>query len=224
MGLSLLAESSIPLIYWDDAFLTASYLINRLPTPFLNNKTPFEILFHKSPNYDFLKVFGCLCYSYLRPDNDHKLIFRSKPCTFLGYSFYHKGYKCLVSDARVYIARHVMFDETKFPFVLLMKSLALSSHSCSSMQNFRTMTYQFPTTTLLPIHNSLSHFSKASSKGNSVSRSQHLNTSNSGSAPSIPLCVDLRFTLFSSHSNSSNFTSSSISSSLESSNHISLLC
>jgi histone deacetylase 1/2 len=32
-GLALLAHSSLPLRYWDEAFLTACYLINRMPTP-----------------------------------------------------------------------------------------------------------------------------------------------------------------------------------------------
>ena len=34
-GLALLAHSSLPLRYWDEAFLTACYLINRMPTPCL---------------------------------------------------------------------------------------------------------------------------------------------------------------------------------------------
>jgi histone deacetylase 1/2 len=32
MGLTLLSQSSLPLTYWDHAFLTAVHLINRLPT------------------------------------------------------------------------------------------------------------------------------------------------------------------------------------------------
>jgi hypothetical protein len=31
MGLALLAHDSIPLKYWDEAFLTATFLINRTP-------------------------------------------------------------------------------------------------------------------------------------------------------------------------------------------------
>jgi histone deacetylase 1/2 len=44
-GLALLAHSSLPLHYWDEAFLTACYLINRMPTPVLKNETPmFRLL------------------------------------------------------------------------------------------------------------------------------------------------------------------------------------
>jgi len=75
------------------------------------------LLFHKSPDYQFLKVFGCECWPYLRPYNSHKFAFCSKTCVFLGYSLSHHGYKCLDPLAnRVYIAQHVVFNEQAFPF------------------------------------------------------------------------------------------------------------
>jgi histone deacetylase 1/2 len=40
VGLSLLAQSSMPLKYWDQAFLTATYLINRTPSKVIGNSTP----------------------------------------------------------------------------------------------------------------------------------------------------------------------------------------
>lgn len=46
-GLALLAHSFVPQLYWPDAFFTVVYLINWLPTPVLNMKSPFKILFHK---------------------------------------------------------------------------------------------------------------------------------------------------------------------------------
>lgn len=56
-------QSGLTLKYWTDCIMTASYLINRLPTPLLANKSPFEVLFHKSPSYTHLKVFGCLPFA-----------------------------------------------------------------------------------------------------------------------------------------------------------------
>ena len=116
-GLALLAQSSLPFKFWDEAFRTAVYLYNRLPSSVLSNKCPFEMLFHKQPNYSHLRVFGCACYPNLRPYNNHKLAFRSTQCIFLGYSLNHKGYKCLANSGRVYISRDVIFDESLFPYV-----------------------------------------------------------------------------------------------------------
>ncbi|KAL3820422.1 hypothetical protein ACJIZ3_006327 [Penstemon smallii] len=116
-GLALLSHSSLPHRYWSDAFNTAVYLINKLPTPTLNHKSPHEILFKKTPNYLFLKKFGCLCWPNLRPFNKHKLNFRSLPCVFLGYSSSHHGYLCFhMNTGRMYISRDVLFDENNFPF------------------------------------------------------------------------------------------------------------
>jgi hypothetical protein len=117
MGLTLLAHSSTPLTYWAEAFQTASYLINRLPTLVLHNLSPFQKLFKLRPNYTFLRVFGCACWPHLRPYNQHKLAYQSDECIFLDYSPSHRGYKCLhLPSSHLYISRHVIFYESSFPF------------------------------------------------------------------------------------------------------------
>lgn len=116
-GLALLAHSSLPLRFWDEAFLTACYLINRLPTRVLSNSTPITKLLNITPDYSFLRTFGCACWPSLRKYNSHKLDFRSTMCVFLGYSPVHKGYKCLDrKTGRIYISRDVIFDENVFLF------------------------------------------------------------------------------------------------------------
>ena len=115
-GLALLAHASLPMPFWQYAFQTTTFLINRMPSQVLNHASPYFTLFHKEPDYRFLKVFGCLCYPFIHPYNNHKLQYRSVQCTFLGYSFNHKGYLCLDSaTGRVYTTPHVVFDEHKFP-------------------------------------------------------------------------------------------------------------
>ena len=64
--LSLLASASMPLKFWDQAFLTVSFLINCLLSPVTQNKSPFEILFCNTLDYNFLKVFGCTCWPHLQ--------------------------------------------------------------------------------------------------------------------------------------------------------------
>jgi hypothetical protein len=116
-GLSLLATVSVPFTFWDTAFETTTYLINRLPSKITKKKSPYECLFHLTPDYKYVKIFGCECWPFLRPYQSSKLSFRFSSCVFTAYSKNHLGYECLhIPSDRVYIARHVVFNENSFPF------------------------------------------------------------------------------------------------------------
>lgn len=58
-GLTLLFHANLPKALWVEAFSTAVYLINRLPSSALAMNTPFHKLYGKYPDYCSLKVFGC---------------------------------------------------------------------------------------------------------------------------------------------------------------------
>lgn len=56
-------QGTIPIRFWGECVLTAVYLINKLPTPVLKGKSPYE-LFHKhKPVVAHMRVLGCLCYA-----------------------------------------------------------------------------------------------------------------------------------------------------------------
>ncbi|XP_048620291.1 uncharacterized protein LOC125590664 [Brassica napus] len=113
---ALLFQSNIPLSYWSDCVVTAAFLINRLPSPLLNNKSPYELLLKKIPDYNVLRAFGCLCYVSTHAKDRHKFSPRARASVFLGYPFGYKGYKVLNLDTRsVSISRNVVFHETIFP-------------------------------------------------------------------------------------------------------------
>lgn len=115
-GLTLIAQAWMPLNYWWEAFNTAVLLINGLPSSVLNGLSPMEQLLDKCLNYSDLRVFGCACYPYLRPYNQHKLDFHTAKCVYLGPSPVHKGHRCMNSAGRIFISRHVHFNELDFPF------------------------------------------------------------------------------------------------------------
>lgn len=114
-GLSMLAHANMPLMFWNEA-CSAVFLINRLPSQPLGDLSPYEKLFKTKPNYSFLRTFGCLCFPNIRPFTKTKLQFRSVPCVFLGYSPLYKGYKCRDPTGRIFITRHVTFNEAIFPY------------------------------------------------------------------------------------------------------------
>ncbi|GAU51268.1 hypothetical protein TSUD_412550 [Trifolium subterraneum] len=116
LGLTLLAQAKMPLRYWWEAFSTAVYLINRLPSSVNPNESPYSLMFKREPDYNALKPFGCACYPCLKPYNQHKLQFHTTRCVFVGYSNSHKGYKCINSHGRIFVSRHVIFNENHFPF------------------------------------------------------------------------------------------------------------
>lgn len=93
---------------------------------------PSILLFHKTPDYSTLKPFGCACFPWLKPYMPHKLVPKSICCVFLGYCTTSKGYRCYdpIGD-RVYVSRHVRFEEHSFPYASLVSSFVPST-SCST--------------------------------------------------------------------------------------------
>ena len=114
---SLLLQSSLPSHFWVEALLTAVHLINRLPTKLLSHKSPYELLFHRTPDYKPLRTFNCECFPWLKPHSVNKLSPCTSPYIFLGYSLHHKAYHCFdPTSGSIHISRHVKFNESIFPY------------------------------------------------------------------------------------------------------------
>ncbi|KAI3788114.1 hypothetical protein L2E82_00783 [Cichorium intybus] len=115
---SLLFQSGLPLNLWGETVLTATFLINRTPTSILSGKSPFEMVYKVEPNFDFLRVFGCLCFA-TKLNNSDKFAPRSDKCVLIGFSNLKKGYKLLsLDDKSVFFSRDVRFYESVFPLKL----------------------------------------------------------------------------------------------------------
>jgi hypothetical protein len=114
---TLLLQAHLLARFWAEALHTSTYLLNRLPSTACLAPTPHQALFSSPPRYDHLRVFGCACYPNTAATAPHKLAPCSTLCVFLGYSPDHKGYRCLdLSSRRILISRHVVFDESAFPY------------------------------------------------------------------------------------------------------------
>ena len=112
--------SSTPNKYWGETVLTASYLINRLPTKVLKYQTSLHNLMTIFPHVRILntlppKVFGCVVYIYENNPNRHKLEPRVFKCIFIGYSPTQKGYKCYCpTSQKFFVSCDVTFVEDEF--------------------------------------------------------------------------------------------------------------
>ena len=103
---ALLFNSHVPKYFWGEAILTATYLINRLPSRVINFQTPLHVLQNAYPsNHLFhtmsLKVFGCTAYVHDLNPSLGKLDPKAQKCIFLRYSPTQKGYKCYSPKAKI---------------------------------------------------------------------------------------------------------------------------
>jgi hypothetical protein len=91
---SLMFQMNVPKYLWSEAVMTATYLINRMPSRILNIKSPVELLLGKCDFRVPPKVFGCVCFVKDHRPMVSKLDPQAVKCIFVGYSCIQKGYKC----------------------------------------------------------------------------------------------------------------------------------
>jgi len=119
IAMTLRFQANLLIRFWGECVLAATHIINRTPTVENQGITPYEVLFGKSPTYDHLKVFGCLCYVSTVSKLRDKFDPRAERCIFLGYPQGPKGWKVNNPKTREFsISRDVVFYEHILPYVV----------------------------------------------------------------------------------------------------------
>ena len=124
---TLLLHYYVPFRFWEDAILTACYLINRMPSSVLHDQIPHSLLFLDQPLY-FLPhhVFGCTSFVHSLTLGQDKLSAKATKCIFLGYSRLQKGYRCYSpQNHRYFLSDDVTFFENS-PFFSSSESLPVT--------------------------------------------------------------------------------------------------
>ncbi|CAL2254172.1 unnamed protein product [Prunus armeniaca] len=152
-AITLLSAASLPTKFWVHSVAHAVYLINRMPSEVLNHQSPFLKLFGHAPNVQHLRVFGTAVYPYLRCYNVHKLQPRTAQCVFMGYAQGYKGVLCFnMLTGKFVVSRHVLHDETVFPFANKMSSSASSSSHGNSQTTPILVSIPIPVSSSTPAH------------------------------------------------------------------------
>ncbi|KAK2361432.1 putative mitochondrial protein [Trifolium repens] len=114
---ALLYQSNLPKHFWSYAVLHATYIINRICTPVLNDKSPYEMLFDTLPDLNELKVFRSLVYASTLNVHRTKLSPRGRKCIFLGYKQGVKGSILFDLDSKdILISRNITHHDDILPY------------------------------------------------------------------------------------------------------------
>ena len=83
MARYLLIEKKMLNEFWAEAINTSVYLLNKLPTKALQNKTPYEAWCGNKPSVQHLKIFRSICYYQVPEPKRNKLDNKSQKGIFM---------------------------------------------------------------------------------------------------------------------------------------------
>ena len=114
---ALLFQAHLPTCFWSFAVKHATHIINRLPTPFLKLKSPYELLHGNPPDFTNLRIFGCLAFASTILNGRTKFDKRAIKSIFLGFKPGTKGYILYdITHKSIFISCNVIFYESHFPY------------------------------------------------------------------------------------------------------------
>ncbi|KAL5857492.1 hypothetical protein ACOSQ3_004950 [Xanthoceras sorbifolium] len=139
---ALMLSMNVPKYLWGEAVLTATYLINRVPSRVLKHDTPLHYLKNYFPTNRLgsslpLKIFGCTVFVHQPRLSQSKLDARAEKCVFIGYAPSQKGYKCFnPSNRRTYVSMDVKFLENQSFFTNHLQGANHKKDEIQQVSNF----------------------------------------------------------------------------------------
>ena len=98
--------------FWEKAISIVVYLKKKIPTTYLDLKTPFEALYGFKTTIHHLRVFGCKAFAHIPKENKMKLDAKDIKCIFVGYCSKFRAYKNFnPSTNKLLASRDVTFHE-----------------------------------------------------------------------------------------------------------------
>ena len=135
IGRSMIHHAKLDKCFWAKAAMTAIYIKNRLPSPKITHKTPFEIVYNSKPSVKHMRVFGCQTYILTPKEKRLKWDPKARTGIFLGYEEVSKAYRVYdVEAGQVVISRDVNFDELTFRLSLLIDDEVVNDLDLESLE------------------------------------------------------------------------------------------
>ena len=117
---SMMAQAKLSISFWGDALMTATYILNRVPSKSVLS-TRYELWKCEKPGLNIMRPWGCAAYVHNTSHEYGNLGSRGKKCIFMRYSKYSKGYVFLGEDINGSVieieTRDVVFLKEDFPRV-----------------------------------------------------------------------------------------------------------
>lgn len=135
IGRSMIHHAKLDKCFWAEAEMTAIYIKNRLPSPKITHRTPFEIVYNSKPSVKHMRVFGCQTYILTPKEKRLKWDPKARAGIFLGYEEVSKAYHVYdVEAGQVVISRDVNFDESTFGLSLLIDDEVVNDLDFESLE------------------------------------------------------------------------------------------
>ncbi|POW09590.1 hypothetical protein PSHT_09061 [Puccinia striiformis] len=103
MGRTILIDSPLPKEFWSYSFVWAAHVLNRLPNKASGDKTPFEALFNRKPQYDHFRVFGSTGYIHIPHEKRQKLDDRALKGFVIAHLDHSKGWLFWLPDEHKFV-------------------------------------------------------------------------------------------------------------------------
>ena len=114
MARALLKSMKIPGRFWVEAVGHSVYLLNRLPTKAMGDRTPYEAWNGRKPHLGHLRIFGCK--GHVRPRVTHLKNLMIEVCQWFYFDIKegNKAHRMFNPQSnKIMVSRDVVFEETE---------------------------------------------------------------------------------------------------------------
>ncbi|CAI8603859.1 unnamed protein product [Vicia faba] len=134
---ALLFQNNVPKYLWGEVVLTATYLINRLPSRVLELRSPMDILSSFYPNISTTnnlvpQIFECVSFVHIHSQGRGKLDPKALKCVFVGDVTFHEG-KAYFTQPYLQ-GESLSEDKSNSLETLILPNLEMNSHEINSRE------------------------------------------------------------------------------------------